>query len=242
MPADPQATDRKRIGSATIVQRTAPATAAGHVGHLHLLHVHRPVRGQPGDGFRTDLDGRRAAGRRQQNGQCQPGQKRSPWRLREMRRRVCCTVVRCAVCSRRIDHTASLHYLLPRSRENRWFSFAVCLVQVQDDCNRPPAAQASRVVVHSTASQDRIGWPTTVVGIHSRPAHWPDVADRSHRGSPIMSETASEPGLVRASTRRSRRVSAIWLLPIVAIAIGAVACLGYAVQGRPDDHHHLRNR
>jgi paraquat-inducible protein B len=35
-----------------------------------------------------------------------------------------------------------------------------------------------------------------------------------------MSETASEPGLVRASTRRSRRVSAIWLLPIVAIAIG----------------------
>jgi paraquat-inducible protein B len=36
-----------------------------------------------------------------------------------------------------------------------------------------------------------------------------------------MSETTSEPGLVRASTRRSRRVSAIWLLPIVAIAIGA---------------------
>jgi paraquat-inducible protein B len=35
-----------------------------------------------------------------------------------------------------------------------------------------------------------------------------------------MSETASEPGLIRASTRRSRRVSAIWLLPIVAIAIG----------------------
>jgi paraquat-inducible protein B len=35
-----------------------------------------------------------------------------------------------------------------------------------------------------------------------------------------MSETTSEPGLVRASTRRSRRVSAIWLLPIVAIAIG----------------------
>jgi paraquat-inducible protein B len=36
-----------------------------------------------------------------------------------------------------------------------------------------------------------------------------------------MSEAASEPGLVRASTRRSRRFSAIWLLPIVAVAIGA---------------------
>src|SRR5882762_8251757 len=37
----------------------------------------------------------------------------------------------------------------------------------------------------------------------------------------MMSEASSEPSLVHASTRRSRRVSAIWLLPIVAVAIGA---------------------
>jgi paraquat-inducible protein B len=36
-----------------------------------------------------------------------------------------------------------------------------------------------------------------------------------------MSEAAGEPHLVLASTRRSRRLSAIWLLPIVALAIGA---------------------
>jgi paraquat-inducible protein B len=36
-----------------------------------------------------------------------------------------------------------------------------------------------------------------------------------------MSEAASKPGLALASTRRSRRLSAIWLLPIVAVAIGA---------------------
>jgi paraquat-inducible protein B len=36
-----------------------------------------------------------------------------------------------------------------------------------------------------------------------------------------MSEGAGKPGLVLASTRRSRRLSAIWLLPIVAVAIGA---------------------
>jgi paraquat-inducible protein B len=36
-----------------------------------------------------------------------------------------------------------------------------------------------------------------------------------------MSEAAGEPRLVLASTRRSRRLSAIWLLPIVAVAIGA---------------------
>src|SRR3954468_22033993 len=35
-----------------------------------------------------------------------------------------------------------------------------------------------------------------------------------------MSEAASE-GMARAATRRSRRPSAIWLLPIVAVAIGA---------------------
>jgi paraquat-inducible protein B len=36
-----------------------------------------------------------------------------------------------------------------------------------------------------------------------------------------MSEAAGKPGMVLASTRRSRRLSAIWLLPIVAVAIGA---------------------
>jgi paraquat-inducible protein B len=36
-----------------------------------------------------------------------------------------------------------------------------------------------------------------------------------------MSETSGKPGLAFASTRRSRRLSAIWLLPIVAVAIGA---------------------
>lgn len=36
-----------------------------------------------------------------------------------------------------------------------------------------------------------------------------------------MSEATSEPGLVRATTRRSRRLSAIWLLPVIAVAIGA---------------------
>jgi paraquat-inducible protein B len=36
-----------------------------------------------------------------------------------------------------------------------------------------------------------------------------------------MSETSGRPGMVFASTRRSRRLSAIWLLPIVAVAIGA---------------------
>src|SRR5580704_12559415 len=36
-----------------------------------------------------------------------------------------------------------------------------------------------------------------------------------------MSEAAGEPHMVLASTRRSRRLSAIWLLPIVALAIGA---------------------
>ena len=36
-----------------------------------------------------------------------------------------------------------------------------------------------------------------------------------------MSEAAGKPGLALASTRRSRRLSAIWLLPIVAVAIGA---------------------
>ena len=36
-----------------------------------------------------------------------------------------------------------------------------------------------------------------------------------------MSEAAGEPHMVLASTRRSRRLSAIWLLPIVAVAIGA---------------------
>jgi paraquat-inducible protein B len=36
-----------------------------------------------------------------------------------------------------------------------------------------------------------------------------------------MSETSGKSGLVFASTRRSRRLSAIWLLPIVAVAIGA---------------------
>src|SRR6516165_4070859 len=36
-----------------------------------------------------------------------------------------------------------------------------------------------------------------------------------------MSEAAGEPVLARASTRRARRFSAIWLLPIVALAIGA---------------------
>ena len=36
-----------------------------------------------------------------------------------------------------------------------------------------------------------------------------------------MSEAAGEPVLARASTRRARRFSAIWLLPIVAVAIGA---------------------
>ena len=35
-----------------------------------------------------------------------------------------------------------------------------------------------------------------------------------------MSEAAGKPGLALASTRRSRRLSAIWLLPIVAVAIG----------------------
>jgi paraquat-inducible protein B len=35
-----------------------------------------------------------------------------------------------------------------------------------------------------------------------------------------MSEVASEPGLVRATTRRSRRPSAIWLIPVIAVAIG----------------------
>jgi paraquat-inducible protein B len=35
-----------------------------------------------------------------------------------------------------------------------------------------------------------------------------------------MSEAAGEPRLVVAATRRSRRLSAIWLLPIVAVAIG----------------------
>jgi paraquat-inducible protein B len=36
-----------------------------------------------------------------------------------------------------------------------------------------------------------------------------------------MSEAAGKSGLVLASTRRSRRLSAIWLLPILAVAIGA---------------------
>src|SRR4051812_35002428 len=36
-----------------------------------------------------------------------------------------------------------------------------------------------------------------------------------------MSETAGETALARAYTRRSRRLSAIWLLPLIAIAIGA---------------------
>src|SRR3974390_3778576 len=36
-----------------------------------------------------------------------------------------------------------------------------------------------------------------------------------------MSEAAGEPVLARASTRRARRFSAIWLIPIVAVAIGA---------------------
>jgi paraquat-inducible protein B len=36
-----------------------------------------------------------------------------------------------------------------------------------------------------------------------------------------MSEAAGEPRMVLASTRRSRRLSAIWLLPIIAVAIGA---------------------
>src|SRR5437763_9772611 len=39
-------------------------------------------------------------------------------------------------------------------------------------------------------------------------------------GGRNMSEAASE-GVVRAATRRSRRPSAIWLLPVVAVAIGA---------------------
>jgi paraquat-inducible protein B len=36
-----------------------------------------------------------------------------------------------------------------------------------------------------------------------------------------MSEVVTDPGLARASTRRSRRPSAIWLLPVIAVAIGA---------------------
>jgi paraquat-inducible protein B len=36
-----------------------------------------------------------------------------------------------------------------------------------------------------------------------------------------MVEAISESGLARASTRRSRRISAIWLLPVIAVAIGA---------------------
>jgi paraquat-inducible protein B len=36
-----------------------------------------------------------------------------------------------------------------------------------------------------------------------------------------MSDVASKPGQVHATTRRSRRFSAIWLLPLVALAIGA---------------------
>ncbi len=36
-----------------------------------------------------------------------------------------------------------------------------------------------------------------------------------------MSEVAGEPSLARASTRRSRRPSVIWLLPVVSVAIGA---------------------
>ena len=36
-----------------------------------------------------------------------------------------------------------------------------------------------------------------------------------------MSDVAGKPGQVHATTRRSRRFSAIWLLPLVALAIGA---------------------
>jgi len=36
-----------------------------------------------------------------------------------------------------------------------------------------------------------------------------------------MSDLTSEPAVVGATTRRSRRISAIWLLPVVAVAIGA---------------------
>lgn len=36
-----------------------------------------------------------------------------------------------------------------------------------------------------------------------------------------MSELTSDPGLVPATIRRSRRLSAIWLIPVIAVAIGA---------------------
>ncbi len=37
----------------------------------------------------------------------------------------------------------------------------------------------------------------------------------------VLDELSRAPPLARATTRRSRRVSVIWLLPLVAVAIGA---------------------
>ena len=40
-------------------------------------------------------------------------------------------------------------------------------------------------------------------------------------GGQAMSEVTSEHGLIGATIRRSRRLSAIWLVPVIAVAIGA---------------------
>ena len=57
-----------------------------------------------------------------------------------------------------------------------------------------------------------------------------------------MSNLAEQRTLPQAATRRSRRISIIWIVPLVAVAIGGLARLGHAVEGRADDQDLVRER
>jgi hypothetical protein len=108
--ANAQAADRKGVGSATLKQCPAAATGAANKGGLNLLHVHGTVRSQSGNGFRTELDGRRTTGQQQQRAQRSRKHELSAWRLLVWSCRF-----RCSVDGRRIDHTGSLHEHCPTS-------------------------------------------------------------------------------------------------------------------------------